>query len=435
MNTKKIIENHTIRQFRRKFLPIQKADGIYIYSNGKKILDMTAGVSSVQILGWNNKKVNKAITSQLKKFSHICYKTYIDENVEKLSKLLLSRAEHSLDAVYYGGNSGAEACEAAMKLSFLTHQANLKKKKKWFIGRDQSYHGINSDTLSIAERPGLEIYKDFFSKFRTRVSQNHYLYEKQVNETEDNYSKRCAAELENKIVKIGPENVSAFVAETMMGGLVGDVVPSKNYWKYIKKVCDKYDVHLILDECYCGLGTSGKVYCCDWDEVTPDFIFVAKALSAGHIPISAVITKKKYSEKVLSHFGRIFHGTTYQAHSLGIAASLACQKIINSNKTLENVNKNGSYFRDVLKNELGKHDFFYDVRGRGLRFSLEYNCNNKNEFGNQLMNNMLDNHNIFISGKWHRICFTPALIINKEQCNLVLEKFIKEFRLLSRNWK
>ena len=427
--------NHTFRNFKHKFLNIEKAEGIYIYSNRKKILDMTAGISSFQILGWNNNFVNNAIKTQMKLFSHICYKTFNDKNIDKLSNILIKNADHKLDAVYYSGNSGGEACEAAMKLSFLTHQAYGQKKKKWFIGRDQSYHGINTDAISIAERPGLEIYKSFFSKFRDRVSQNHYLYERYAGESEEDYSKRCAIELEKKILKLGPENVSGFVGETMMGGLIGDVEPSKNYWKYIRKVCDKYNVHLILDECYCGLGTNGKLYCCDWDKITPDFIFVAKALSAGYVPMSAVVTRKKYEQKILDKFGRVLHSTTNQGHSLGIAASLACQKIITKKKTLNNVNYIGNYMRKVIKDELGDHEFFFDVRGRGLRFSFEYRCKNKNQFGLKLKEIMLKKHHILISGKWHRVCFTPALIINKEQSELVLDKFIKEFKKLSKSWR
>lgn len=426
---------NTIRVFDNKLLKITDAKGIYLYSNKRKILDTTAGGTSFAVLGWSQSKIIKDIYNQYKKFCHIDYKFWDDPNVEKLSKLLLSKSEHKLDAVYYPGNSGGEACEAAMKLSFLTHQALNKKSKKWFIGRNQSYHGINTDALSIAERPGLEIYRPLFSKYRTRVSQNHFKHEKKKNETEEEYSKRSANELEKKILKIGPENVCAFVGETIMGGLVGDVEPSKNYWKYIKKICDKYDVHLILDECYCGLGSSGKIYCCDWDKITPDFIFVSKHLAAGYAPLSAVITKSKYGSLIKKKFGRIYHGTTHQAHSASVAAALSAQKIIHTDEILNNVSNMGSYMMKSLISELGKHEFFNDVRGRGLRFSLEYKCRDQNLFGNTLTKIMLDRHNIFISGKWHRICFTPAYIINKEQCNYVLEKLIFEFKNLALNWK
>ena len=98
--------NNTFRTFRQKFLNIEKAEGIYIYSNRKKILDMTAGISSFQILGWNNNFINNAIKTQMKLFSHICYKTFNDKNIDKLSNILIKNADHKLDAVYYSGNSG-----------------------------------------------------------------------------------------------------------------------------------------------------------------------------------------------------------------------------------------------------------------------------------------------------------------------------------------
>ena len=128
------------------------------------------------------------------------------------------------------------------------------------------------------------------------------------------------------------------------------------------------------------------------------------------------------------------HSTTNQGHSLGIAASLACQKIITKKKTLNNVNYIGNYMRKVIKDELGDHEFFFDVKRQRSKI-FEYRCKNKNQFGLKLKEIMLKKHHILISGKWHRVCFTPALIINKEQSELVMDKFIKEFKKLSKGWR
>ena len=84
-----------------------------------------------------------------------------------------------------------------------------------------------------------------------------------------------------------------------MGGLVGDVPPAKNLLKYIRKICTKYNVHLILDEVWCGTGTSGKIYCIDWDGVNPDLVFMGKTLSAGYAPISAVAATKKFENLLI----------------------------------------------------------------------------------------------------------------------------------------
>lgn len=427
--------NYTLRCFDNKISKVKKAEGIYIYTNREKILDTTAGGTSYAVLGWNNKIINQSINNQLKKFCHVDYKIWNDPNVEKLSRKLLSEAEHSLDKVYYCGNSGAEANEAAMKLSFLTHQANGKTKKKHFIGRLQSYHGMTTDALSVAERPNLSLFNVMHNKNRSLIPQHHYLKEKYNNETKKEYAERSAGYLEREILKIGPEKVCAFIGETIMGGLIGDVEPVGNYWKLIRKICDKYDVHLILDECYCGLGSSGKIYCCDYDKITPDFVTVAKCLTAGYVPMSAVITRSKFDKKIKSKFGKILHSSTNQGHSLGIAAALSVQNLIHSKKILSNINSQGEFMRNTIISELQNHDFFYDVRGRGLRFSLEYKCNKMNEFGTQLGQIMLDKHKIFISGKFHRICFTPAFIIKRKECEKILEIFIKEFKLLSNNSK
>lgn len=413
---------------------VERAEGPYVFTtDGRKILDTSAGGTSYAILGWSHPEVVAAVTKQAQRFGHMDYKIWSDENVEKLADLLLSRAEHGLDRVYFAGNSGAEACEAAMKMSYQVHYDLGKREKKWFISREQSYHGSTSDALVLGERPNLEFFRPMLSPYRTRIPMHHPLYLKRDDETLDDYAKRSAKQLEEKIVEIGPEKVCAFVGETIMGGLVGDVPPAPNYWKYIRGVCDKYDVHLILDEVYCGTGTSGKIYCCDWDGVSPDFIFIGKTLAAGYGAISAVITSSQIEDVIKRGQGRLQHTTTHQAHSLSVAAALAVQRIIHNTEFLARVNKVGEYMRETLVRELREHPYFRDVRGRGMRFSLEYQCENKNGFGMKLAKSMLENHNILINAKWHRVCFTPSLLLTDEEVNHVVERVVSEFKLISRS--
>ena len=414
---------------------IEKTEGIYLYlKDGTRILDTTAGWNSFAILGGRHPVVLEAIQKQLKKFTHIDYKQWTDENVEILAELLLSKAEHKLNRVYFSGNSGAEAVEAAMKMSYQVHQDLGRKEKKWFISREQSYHGATADALSLSERPNLEFYQKMLPPYRARIPMHHTLYKMKSGETLDEYARRSAQELEDKILEIGSEKVCAFLGETMMGALVGDVPPAPNYWKYIREVCDKYEVHLILDEIYCGTGSSGKIYCCDWDGVTPDFILISKTLGAGYGVLSAVITSSQFEDVIKLVQGRLQHSTTHQAHSLSVAAALAVQKILHNDNLLEHINNIGNYFRNMLNQELGDHEFYRDVRGRGLRFSFEYQCEKKNEFGRKLSEILLQKHLILINGKWHRINFSPAFIINKKQVDQILEYFVREFRLLSENW-
>lgn len=433
MNKSKVLRNFPNQPFP---LTIKRAKGIYLFTkNGRRIMDLTGGCNSHAIIGYCHPQVIKALNKQAKLFTHIDYKSWTDENLFKLSNILCSKTKHGLNRVYFSGNSGAEACEASLRMSYQAHHDLGKKDKKWVISRKQSYHGHTADAMSLSDRPNMEFYRKTLSPYRTQIQMHHPFYLKKENETLDEYAKRSAKDLENKILEIGPEKVGAFVGETIMGGLVGDVPPAPKYWKYIRKVCDQYDVHLILDEVYCGTGSSGKIYCCDWDEVRPDFIFIGKTLAAGYGALSAVITSAEIERIIKKYQGRLQHNTTYQGHSLSVAAAIAVQKIVHSDNLLSKVNKIGKFMGDLIKNELKDHPFYREVRGRGLRFSFEYSCKDRDNFSNQLGKIILEKHNIFISSKFHRICFTPSLLITQEQAESSLTKIINEFKNLSKNWE
>lgn len=408
---------------------VNKADGLYLYdSSGVRYLDTSAGSTSFSILGWNNSFVNSAIKEQLGRFSHVDYKAWSDPNVIKLATVLLSQAKNNLKRVYFSGNSGAEACEAAMKISYQSHYDSGSRSKQWFISRTQSYHGATSDAMSLGERPNLEFFKPLFSPFRAQIPMHHPLYLKQKDESEDEYAKRSANQLEEKILEIGPENVAGFVAETMMGGLVGDVPPAPKYWQYIREICDRHCVHLILDEIYCGTGTSGKIFCCDWDKITPDLLIIGKTLAAGYGALSAVFTTEEIYQTIKDGQGKLQHTTTHQAHSLSVAAALAVQTIIHQGDFVEQVDHKGRYMREVLHRELGDLEIVRDIRGRGLRFSIEHNTKDNIDFSRRLLTSMREKYKIIIDSKWHRVCFTPALNITGSQVDEVLGRFIEVYR-------
>ena len=241
--------------------PISYGKGVYLYTkNKKKYLDSTGGMTGSISLGWDNKFIQNEIIKQLKKIAHIDYKSFKDENINKLKKLILNNKSNLLDDIFFSGQSGAEANEGAMKLSYQLHQASGEKNKKWFISRYQSFHGSSSDTVSIGDKKNLYLFKKFSPKFRSKVSEHNIFRHKNKNETDDEYTERCIYDLEKKILKIGSENICAFVAETVMGGLVGDVPPTKKYWKKIRSLCNKYNIHIICDEIWCGAGTTGKIF-------------------------------------------------------------------------------------------------------------------------------------------------------------------------------
>tara|TARA_B100001540_G_scaffold316559_1_gene346743 strand:- start:397 stop:1686 length:1290 start_codon:yes stop_codon:yes gene_type:complete len=429
------VPSYTNVYLNKKLVKIKKAKGIYLYTNNNKILDTTSGSNHFSTLGWGNSKVISAMKNQLKKFTHIDIKSWHDENLDKLSQLVTSKKKHKLDKVFFSGNSGAEACEAAMRMSYQYFFNLGHREKKFFISRKQSYHGCTSFALSASDRPNYNYLKPVLSKNVFKVNQHHYDYEKKTGETEENYALRSANELEKKILSIGPEKICGFIGETIMGGLQGDVPPAKNYWKNIRSICNKYNIHLIIDEVYCGMGVTGKVYCIDYDKISPDFIFVGKTLAAGYAPLSMVLTSNKIINNLRKGDQRVAFSTTHQGYSLGVAAALSVQKIMHNKSTLNHIVNTSKYIEKNLKSELKDHPMFKNIRGRGLRMSLEYKCKNKNKFGLKLSENMLKKHNILIDAKWHRICITPAVIISKSQTDYFIDKLTKEFKILSEKFQ
>lgn len=408
---------------------VMRGDGAYLHlSDGRRVIDMTAGWTSYAVLGYNHPEVLDAMRVQMEKFCHIDFNAWTNPALEDLARILIAAAPKGLDRVYFSGNSGSEAIEAAMKLSYQVHFDGGKKKKSWFISRNQSFHGATLHGISISEMPILEFYGQILPGRCARITQHHPLYHRRADESLDDYARRGARELEDKILEIGPENVCAFVGETQLGALVGNVPPAPNYWKYVREVCDRHDVHLILDEIYCGLGRSGRVYNCAWDDVVPDFVCVGKNLAGGYVPLSAVITKSEFEDVIAKGQGRIQHGHTHQGHSLGVAAALAVQRIVQTDTMLKHISETGEFMREALRAELGAHPFFRDLRGRGLMFSLEYNCADNPGFGRALREIMDAEHNILVNAKWHHASFTPPYTVTRGQVEQVLDRFIATFR-------
>lgn len=415
---------------------VVRAEGIYLYTgDGRKILDANAGGSSFAVLGFSHPQVLAAMREQMDRFCHIDYNAWSNPQLDELAELILSKAPRGLSRVYFAGNGGSEAVEAAMKLSYQVHHDAGRKKRTWFISRKQSYHGSTLHGLTVSELDNLGFYRPILPPNHAWIAPHHPLYFKLPNESNDDYARRSAEELEQKIIEIGPDQVSAFVGETMLGAMVGDVPPAPGYWKFIREVCDRHGVHLILDEVYCGMGRSGRVYCCDWDRVSADFVAIGKTLAGGYAPLSAVITTEQIAQTIATGpQGRIQHGHTHQGHALRVAASLAVQRIVQDDAMLTHIGALGEHMRQGLRHGLGTHPYFRDLRGRGLLFSLEYDCPHKGEFGLALARIMNEKYGILVNAKWHRISFSPPYITTLDEADTIIGATVKAFIELAETW-
>jgi len=339
-------------------------------STGKRYLDASGG-AAVSCLGHSHPEVVRAIQQQLDHIAYAHTSFFTNEPAEQLATTLAQAAPGDLNHVFFV-SSGSEAIEASLKLARQYFVERGETQRKHFIARRQSYHGNTLGALAIGGNAGRR--QPFLPLL---VAAHHvspcYAYREQgAQEDDGQYAQRLAAELEAKILELGPETVAAFVAETVVGATAGALAPVGDYLKKIRAVCDRYGVLLILDEVMSGMGRTGHLFACDEDGVAPDIIAIAKGLGAGYQPIGAMIASTRIYDTIVGGSGFFQHGHTYVAHVAACAGALAVQRVIQEEHLLDNVKERGEQLRQLLREKFSDHPHVGDVRGRGLFVGIEF---------------------------------------------------------------
>ncbi len=365
--------SHILHRQNKTPLPvIAGGEGVYLTDKtGKRYLEGSGG-AAVSCLGYGEKRVIQAIKDQLDKIAFAHTGFFTSEPAEQLADWLCERAPENIGHVAIV-SGGSEAVEAALKIARQALIERGEEKRTHFIARRQSYHGATLGAMSVGyhvERR--KPYQDMLGHNTSHISPAYAYRHQRSDESAENYGKRAAQELEDEILKVGPEKVAAFVAETVVGATIGVVPPPPGYFREIRRICDKYGVLLILDEVMSGMGRTGTLFACEQDDVEPDLITIAKGLGAGYQPVGATLISSKLSEAILQGSGSVKHSHTYMGHSAACAGALAVQKVIEEDELLPQVQARGAYFTNLLKERFGQHAHVGDIRGRGLFMGLEF---------------------------------------------------------------
>lgn len=345
-------------------------EGCYIIdADGKRYFDGSGG-AAVSCLGHGHPAVSAAIKAQVDKIAFAHTGFFTSQPTEELADLLIENAPTGIDRVYFV-SGGSEAVEAALKLARQYYLEIGENKRHHIIARQQSYHG---NTLGALAAGGNEWRRKPFAPLlndTTHISPC-YAYRGQASgESEYDYGQRVANELESEILRLGRENVLAFIAEPVVGATLGAVPPVPGYYKRIREICSQYGVLLILDEVMCGMGRTGSLFACEQDEVTPDILCIAKGLGAGYQPIGAMLCSAKIYSAIEEGSGFFQHGHTYMGHPIASAASLSVVKTLLNEGLIERVHKIGNKLNAALHHTFGQHPHIGDIRGRGLFQGLE----------------------------------------------------------------
>ena len=364
--------SHILHRQTKTPLPvIARGKGIFLFdSSGKRYLDGSGG-AAVSCLGHGHPKVIRAIKHQLDKIAFAHTGFFTSEPAEELAAYLCRRAPGDFGRVVFS-SGGSEAIEAALKVARQVHVERGQEKRCHFIARKQSYHGATLGAMSVGYHvQRRKTYLPMLSKTVSHISPAYAYRHQRSGESGEDYGIRAAQELEHEILKVGPEKVAAFIAETVVGATIGVVPPPPGYFREIRRICDRYGVLLILDEVMCGMGRTGTLFACEQDGVEPDLITIAKGLGAGYQPIGALLVSTSNADAIVKGSGVLQHGHTYMAHAAACAGSLAVQKVIEQDNLLANVRSRGTQLMAVLREKFGQHANVGDIRGRGLFIGLE----------------------------------------------------------------
>ena len=348
---------------------ITHADGVYLWdSEGNRILDGMAGLWNVN-LGYGRHDLAQAAYDQLIELPY--YNTFFQcthPPAVELATALAEVAPEGMSRVFFA-SSGSEANDSIIKMVRYYWNLMGKPEKKTVIGRDYGYHGVTLGAASLSGIKPMHLQADLpLPQFAHIMAPYWYAHGGEL--APEAFGLQAARALEAKILELGPDRVAAFIGEPVQGA-GGVIVPPDSYWPEIQRICAKYDLLLIADEVICGFGRVGRWFGSERYGIRPDFMTLAKGLSSGYLPISAVLVHDRVGDVLYAAAQEWAHGFTYSGHPTACAVALANLRALVREGWLDYVaNDIGPYFQSRLA-ELADHALVGEVRGVGLMAGLE----------------------------------------------------------------
>jgi adenosylmethionine---8-amino-7-oxononanoate aminotransferase len=292
-------------------LVIASGEGNYLVDeNGRRYLD---GVGSLwcNVHGHRHPRLDRALKAQVDRIAHSTYLGLAHEPGIRLAATLVEVAPRGLTRVFFS-DSGSTAVEIALKQSFQYWQLRGRANKQRFLRLGDAYHG---DTLGAVGVGGIDLFHRVFGPLLVQsiaVPSPALDLDRAVG--------TLTRELETR-----SEEIAAFVMEPLVQGAAGMLVHPSGFLRRARELCSKFDVHLILDEVATGFGRTGTMFACEQEDVSPDFLCLAKGISGGYLPLAATLASEEIYTAFLGarlELKQFFHGHTYTANPLACAVGL-----------------------------------------------------------------------------------------------------------------
>ena len=404
-----------------------RGEGLYLWdSEGKRYLDGMSGLWCTQ-LGYGRKDLTAAAAAQMDQLAY--YNMFFHTThpaVIELSELLFSLLpKHNSHVIYT--NSGSEANEVLIRTVRRYWQVLGKPQKKIMIGRWNGYHG---STLAASALGGMKFMHEMGGLIPD-VSHidEPYWYAQGGDLTPAEFGRRCALQLEEKILELGAQNVAGFIAEPFQGA-GGMIFPPESYWPEVQRICRQYDVLLCADEVIGGFGRTGEWFAHQYFGFEPDTLSIAKGLTSGYLPMGGLVLSKRMAEALVERGGVFAHGLTYSGHPVAAAVALANLKALRDEGIVRQVKDDtGPYLHKLLHEVFGNHPLIGEIQGTGLLAALQFvedkgtrkRFANENDLAWQCRTFGFE-EGVIIRSTLGRMIMAPALVASRVELDELVDK-------------
>lgn len=350
---------------------IEKGEGVWLYDiKGNKYLDC---ISSwwTNTLGHSNKRINEAIKRQIDSIEHVIFANFSNKPAIELAEKLVNITPKNLTKVFFSDN-GSSAVEIALKMSFHYNMQKGNTKKRRFVALSDAYHGETLGALSVCDIDEFNmIYKPLLLDTIRVDGPDCYRCKYQCNR--ENCNSECFEEMERCIRK-NYEEISAVIVEPMVQGAAGMKIYSSLYLKKLQELCNRYNIHLIVDEIAMGFGRTGEMFASNHADITPDFMCLSKGISAGYMPMSVVMTTEEVYNCFYGDYNErksFLHSHTYSGNALGCAIALENLKIFEEADIIKKNKIKGQLIRELTIEKSKTSDYVGEVRNIGMITAIE----------------------------------------------------------------
>ncbi|MGP1397027.1 MAG: aspartate aminotransferase family protein [Inquilinaceae bacterium] len=349
---------------------VVRGEGVWLWdSDGRRMIDAMSGLWCVNV-GYGRRELADAAHRQMMElpYYNTFFKTATPPSIA-LSERLAALTPAGLDRVFYA-NSGSEAVDTAVRMVRQFWDLEGKHRKKTIIGRRYGYHGSTMASASVGGMGAMHRQVDLPLPGFVHIMPP-YWHDLGGDEDPQAFGRRAASALENRILELGADSVAAFFAEPIQGA-GGVIIPPDSYWPEVQRICRKYDVLLVADEVICGFGRTGAWFGSDLYGISPDLMTLAKGLTSGYVPLSAVMVGDRVAATLIDRGGEFYHGFTYSGHPVAAAVALANLDILENEDLVARAAQDiGPYLQQRLHETFADHPLVGEVRGVGMIAAIE----------------------------------------------------------------